>query len=243
MSLSSIKLQDAGQVREHRRRLWRSEALIPTGKDFLLFILAAAVSFLSMTAVMRVLRSADRGLPYRDRFASGDNAEWVAYGGNWEVHAGEMGNESNERGAKLVTGSAYWEDYVVQADVALRSAGDAGLIARVSDAEQGVDAYKGVYAGLRFRDQSLVLGIADHDWQELAVKPLPSAIVPNAWYHLKIRLKGCNFDAVVNDGEAELARLEISPAPCPERGKAGMRSYDSGGLWKNFQVTKLSGRR
>ena len=210
------------------------------GKDIVLFFLAGSICFVLTTGTIRLLHSPDRGLPYHDRFASSDNTEWSAYGGNWRGQAGTMVNESNERGAKLVTGSAYWQDYVVQADVALRSLGDAGLIARVSDAEQGVDAYSGIYVGLRIRDEALVLGVADHDWEEAVAKPLPSPILPNAWYHMRVQLKGCDVNAIVNrEGSTEFAKLEMTLASCPLRGKIGLRSYDSGGIWKNVEVTKL----
>lgn len=211
-----------------------------TGRDIFFFVFAATVCFALTRGTIRVLHSPHRGLPYRDRFVSSDNKEWSAYGGNWKIQTGAMLNESNERGAKLVTGSAYWQDYTVQADVALRSLGDAGIIARVSDPEQGVDAYSGIYAGLRIRDQALVVGVADHDWQETAVKTVSSPIVPNSWYHIRARFKGCKVNAIVNrEDSTELARLEVTLDSCPSRGKIGLRSYDSGGMWKNVRVTKL----
>ena len=214
------------------------------GRDIFLFLLAAAAGFALTAGVIRMLQSADRGLPYRDRFVSSDNTEWSAYGGNWKVQSGTMVNESNERGAKLVAGSAYWQDYTVQADVALRSLGDAGLLARVSDPEQGVDAYSGIYVGLRIRDEALVLGVADHDWQEAVAKPLSSPIVPNSWYHLRVQLKGCNVNTIVTrEDSTELARLDRSLESCPLHGQIGLRSYDSGGMWKNVEVTKLGNPR
>jgi len=224
---------------------WRGErhpdpVLRQTGRDILLFFLAATACFALTTGTIRILHSPERGLPYGDRFVSSDNTEWSAYGGNWRVQAGTMVNESNERGAKLVTGSAYWQDYTVQADVALRSRGDAGLIARVSDPEQGVDAYNGIYVGLRIRDQALVLGIADHDWQETAAKPLLSPIMPNSWYHMRVELEGCRVSAIVNRQDStELAKLDVTLDSCPLRGKIGLRSYDSGGIWKDVRVAKL----
>jgi hypothetical protein len=219
----------------------RQGSIIPqAGRDIFWFVLAATVCFALTTGTIRILHSPERGLPYSDRFVSSDNKEWSAYGGNWKVQGGTMVNESNERGAKLVTGSAYWQDYTLQADVALRSLGDAGLIARVSDPEQGVDAYSGIYAGLRIRDQALVLGIADHDWQETVAKPLSSPIVPNSWYHIQAQFKGCKVNAIVNrEDSTELARLEVALDSCPLRGKIGLRSYDSGGIWKNVRVTKF----
>lgn len=208
--------------------------------DIFLFILAGSACFGLTKGLIHFQQSPGRWLPYHDRFVSSDNREWSAYGGNWKQQAGTMLNESNERGAKLVTGSSYWEDYILEADVALRSLGDAGVIARVSDAEQGVDAYKGFYTGLRIRDQSLVLGIADHHWQEIALKSLSSPIVPNSWYHLRLELKGCQVSSVVTDkNSAELAKLRINLDSCPLQGKVGLRSYDSGGMWKNVRVTNL----
>ena len=206
--------------------------------DASLFAISAVVCFFVAIGVTRALHSPERGLPYHDQFASGDNSEWTAFGGNWRVQTGTMRNESNERGAKLISGSTYWQDYTIEADVALSSPGDAGLIARVSDAEQGVDAYYGIYSGLRMRDQALVLGVADHSWNEVAVKALTPPIVPNAWYHIRMEAKGCRVRAIVNgQGSIELARLDVVLDACPKSGKIGLRSYDSGAIWRNVQAT------
>jgi hypothetical protein len=236
-----MKIDQAKLNRERARGNSRGGKSFPRViTDIFLFVFAGSVCFGLTKGLIRYQQSPSRGLPYHDRFVSSDNREWSAYGGNWKQQAGTMLNESNERGAKLVTGSSYWKNYTLEADVALRSLGDAGLIARVSDAEQGVDAYNGFYAGLRIRDQSLVLGIADHDWKEIALKSLSSPIVPDSWYHLRLELKGCQVSSVVTDkNSAELARLQINFDSCPLRGKVGLRSYDSGGMWKNIRVTNL----
>jgi Domain of Unknown Function (DUF1080) len=214
------------------------------GKNVLLFALAAAVCVGATRGWIAFMHSPDRGLPYADHFASGDNTEWSAYGGNWKVVDGSMVNESNERGAKLVAGSPYWANYVIEADVALRSLGDAGLIARVSDAEQGVDAYSGIYVGLRMRDQVLLIGRADHDWQEYQYDYLSSPIVPNTWYHFQIKLDGCTVSAIVGrEDSSEMGKAEATIDSCPLRGKIGLRSYDSGGIWRHISVTRLAGSR
>jgi hypothetical protein len=240
-TIHSVKTEPTIQADEPKCNDSQQESIIRrTGREILVFVLAATSCFGLTTGAIRILHSPDRGLPYRDGFASSDIKEWSAYGGNWKVQAGTMVNESNERGAKLVTGSAYWQDYTVQTDVALRSLGDAGLIARVSDPEQGVDAYSGIYIGLRIRDEALVLGVADHDWQETLAKTLSSPIVPNSWYHIRVELKGCGVNAIVyREDSTELTSLDTTLDSCPLRGKIGLRSYDSGGIWKNVQVTKL----
>jgi len=169
-----------------------------------------------------------------------DVSQWAAYDGNWNVHGGVMVNESNERGAKLITGSPFWADYALDADIALNSSGDAGMIARVSDAEPGVDAYSGIYGGLRVRDKALVLGVADHGWSETAAKPMPNPILPNCWYHIRMELRGCNIGLFAQQqGRSEKVSLELAVPQCPVKGKVGLRSYDSGGQWKNVRVTML----
>jgi len=107
---------------------------------------------------------------------------------------GSMRNDSDERGAKLLTGSPYWQNYSIEADVMLLGGGgDAGLIVRSSDEEEGVDAYTGYYAGLRDRDNALVLGRAGHGWMEVtklfAINR--GKVLASHWYHLKLLAYEC----------------------------------------------------
>lgn len=212
----------------------------PLIRDLMVFAAAIPFGLLATGGILRVVHSPTRGLPYHDDFATGDASGWVAYDGNWTVQSGAMVNESNERGAKLVTGSPYWDNYAMDADVELSNTGEAGIIARVSDAEPGVDSYSGIYVGLRVRDESLVVGVADHAWNELGTEPLPHPIVPNVWYHIHLEVRGCDLKALAwRDGAKDLVRLEQKLAPCPKQGKIGLRSYDSGGQWKNIRVAAL----
>lgn len=241
VSNAHMEVEQLRQLRDESSTERTRFALGEVAKDLLLFFVAAAACFVLTRATIAILHSPDRGLPYSDRFANSGNTEWTAYGGNWKVQDESMVNESNERGAKLVTGSPYWTDYAIEADVALRSSGDAGLIARVSDTEQGVDAYSGIYVGLRTRDQILVIGVADHNWEEAAVQHLSFSILPNIWYHIQVRLDGCKVDAIVNrEDSTEMGRASVTMDSCPLRGKIGLRSYDSGGMWKHVRVTKLA---
>ena len=242
MSHPQLEVERASEIRDQPTAARRTLLVFREwAKNAFLFALAAAACFILTRGTIILLHSPDRGLPYADRFASSDNAEWTAYGGNWKVEDGSMVNESNERGAKLVAGSPYWTNYTIQADVALRSAGDAGIIARVSDPEQGVDAYKGIYVGLRIRDQKLVIGAADHGWGEVTSRPLSSSIMSNTWYHLQVRLESCKVDAIVTqEDSSEMGRAATTIDSCPLRGRIGLRSYDSGGMWKHVRVTKLA---
>jgi hypothetical protein len=218
-------------ILRHVRPLWL---------DLLILAASAGVAAGMTAGILHWQRSPLRGLPYHDQFASGNNSEWVAYDGNWNVRAGIMINESNERGAKLVTGSPYWTEYALDADISLNSIGDAGVIARVSDSEPGVDSYSGIYGGLRVRDEALVLGIADHGWSEIASTPMPEPISSNVWYHIRMGVQGCRVDlSAKREGQPNAVLIGVTIPGCPLRGKIGLRSYDSGGQWKNIRVTSL----
>ncbi|MGA7342551.1 MAG: histidine kinase [Terracidiphilus sp.] len=194
---------------------------------------------LALVGLRAYLHSPERGLPYRDSFANGNAEEWKALGGTWELVNGMMRNDSDERGAKLLTGSPYWRNYSIEADVYLLGiSGDAGLVIRSSNEEEGVNAYTGYYAGVRTIDNSLVLGRAEHGWME-AIKPMPEGgpIQPFRWYHLKLLAYDCQIVAeVATPTRAVPTVLGITDPGCVEAGRVGLRSYSSGGIWRNVVV-------
>lgn len=175
---------------------------------------------------------------YRDSFASGGTSEWHAYGGSWDSYEGAIRNNSDERGAKLIMGSSEWRDYTVEADLLLLGHnGDAGVIVRSSDEEEGVDAYDGYYVGLRDRNNTMVIGRADHGWMEYQAVSLKKAIQPFHWYHLKVIAVGCEIAALAIDSENQVETVvAMREADCARAGRIGLRSYSSGGLWKNVRV-------
>jgi signal transduction histidine kinase len=202
----------------------------------------AVVSFISVAiglAFLTHLHSRILGLPYSDSFAVGKADEWQALGGTWEVVDRTMRNDSDERGAKLLTGSAYWQNYSLEADIKLLGHdGDAGLIARSSDEEAGVDSYSGYYAGLRNRDNALVIGRADHVWKEGQEVPVPGGVRPFHWYHLKLIVVACDMAVSASDpavGTKVVAAM--TEKGCSVSGRIGLRSYSSGGLWRNVRAT------
>jgi signal transduction histidine kinase len=211
-------------------------------------IVAASVACVSLAllglGLRAYLHSPTRGLPYHDSFAKSTADEWHALGGTWEIVNGSMRNDSSERGAKLLSGSYYWRDYLIEADIMLLSGpGDAGLIVRSSDEEQGVDSYTGYYAGLRSLDNSLVLGRAGHGWMEAAVKlgPNQAQVKPLQWYHLKVLTYGCQVaaSATVSPGTQPTSAI-VTDTDCITSGRAGLRSYLSGGVWRNIVIRAAS---
>jgi signal transduction histidine kinase len=208
-----------------------------SGPFFILVLLASGVVAFRLVQTYLIT-----GLPYTDSFTQGVGDEWKAFGGTWQLVDGSMRNDSDERGAKLVAGSNRWRDYSLEADIMLLGRdGDAGLIARASDEEQGVDSYSGYYAGLRNLDNTLVIGRADHGWIEAHTQPLQQGVVPFHWYHLKIIVVGCEMAA--SAGDPALGThifVTMSEKDCVQTGRIGLRSYSSGGAWRNVRVLPAS---
>ena len=207
----------------------------------LILIVAVVCCFtgLATAATLLYLHSTTRGLPYHDSFAEGKSDEWRAFGGTWSVYDGGIRNDSDERGAKLMTGSEYWTNYVLEADVKLLGEdGDAGLVIRARDAEEGVDSYSGYYAGLRTRDNRLTLGLARHGWQGYEDEPIPHGVQAFQWYHLKLLAFGCDIVASatypLQGGQTTTAAVQ--DRDCLKGGGIGLRSYSSGGVWRNVLV-------
>jgi signal transduction histidine kinase len=206
-------------------------------------LLSGFVLLLSFICLCIYLHNPNRGLPYHDSFVAGKADEWKALGGTWELVNGTMRNDSDERGAKLLTGSPYWSNYSIDADIYLLGvSGDAGLIIRSSNEEEGVDSYSGYYAGIRTLDNSLVLGRAEHGWMEAVKKnPAPGGIRPFNWYHLKLLAYDCQIvTAFSSPGLADSIVLGITDQNCIHSGRVSLRSYSSGGIWRNILIQRAT---
>ena len=195
-------------------------------------------ALLCMAAYWLWHSSPRRGLPYRSAFDKQEATEWTAFGGTWSVHDGIMRNSSDQRGAKLITGSTYWRDYVVEADLRfLGTGGDVGLVVRSGDEEAGVDAYNGYYVGLRGFDDALVAGRAAFGWSEALPVHGPGVIQPLKWFHLKIVASGCTIAASARNLETQqISYIVMRETDCVASGRIGLRSLDTGGEWRNLSV-------
>lgn len=207
-------------------------------------VAACAIAAAVVLGMLAYFHSPRRGLPYKDSFAAGNADEWSAFGGTWGIYDGGMRNDSDERGAKLMTGSPYWRDYSVEADVKLLGEdGDAGLIIRASNEENGVDSYSGYYAGLRTRDNGLTLGRAEHGWGEDRTAPVPGNVHAFQWYHLKLLAYGCRIAASATYlPTGRTTAVEMTDKDCLKSGAIGLRSYSSGGEWRNVAVRRATER-
>jgi signal transduction histidine kinase len=166
-----------------------------------------------------------------------DSGTWIPYGGVWRPFSGGIQNDSEERGAKLMSGSESWSDYFVEADVQILGPyGDAGLMLRSGDEEEGVDAYHGYYAVLRNMNDSLTLGRADYGLNQFVVRPLEPGMGDQEWFHLKLLASGCDIVAIATSAAGKQTSAAAHDPRCIRRGRFGLRSFSTSARWKNIRI-------
>lgn len=198
-------------------------------RNILILVPVAAV----LALAVQLLRMSH---PRMHGFSSG-GFKWSQYGGAWQLKDDVMWNVSTERGAKLLTGNSRWNNYRVEADVALvGSNGDAGIIVRAQKPERGVDSYEGYFAGLRTLDNTMIFGRADYGWKEYVAEPIPQPLVTKRFYHLEVVAVGCRIAAVVTLPDNSKVRSGVDLTRCSHAGQVGLKSYQTPAEWKNFEV-------
>jgi len=205
-----------------------------------ILVIGAALSAMALLVAcgLLIFRSIARHGPFRtQRISLEKQDEWQPFGGTWQYASGVMQNNSDERGAKLMNGPTYWTNYSIEADVSLLGQyGDAGLIIRATDEEEGVDAYHGYMAGLRDLDNTLILGRADYGWREYAAKPVSPHVNAQQWYHVKFLAFDCDFAVSATALDGETTSVAVEDPDCLPAGRFGLKSYNTGAEWKNVQI-------
>jgi signal transduction histidine kinase len=209
--------------------------------------LIAAGSALAAIALLAVcgnfvMRTVTRRGPFSGQSVSlAKQDDWQAFGGTWQYAGGVMQNNSDERGAKLMSGPTYWSNYSIEADVLLLGQyGDAGLIIRSTDEEEGVDAYHGYMAGLRDLDNTLILGRADYGWREYAAKPVTPRVYAQQWYHVKFLAYGCDLAVSATSLDGKTTSVAVEDPGCLTQGRFGFKSYNTGAEWRNVEIRKAT---
>ena len=204
-------------------------------------VLACLAIFAAATVVFFVLKhheaKRDLSAPPGQSGFSYDDA-WAALGGEWTANSSEVENESEERGAKLISRLGSWDDYQVQADLKMASPyGVAGIIIRSSGEEEGVDSYHGYFAGISPMEPSVEFGRADFGWLPLLHTSLPRTETDLGWVHLKVIAVGCRFGVVTTLSDGQTTSAVVNDPRCIRSGSFGLRSYLTGATWRNIRVT------
>jgi signal transduction histidine kinase len=166
---------------------------------------------------------------------------WTALGGSWDASTGEIESKSEERGAKLVSRLGPWQDFQVQADMQIAdSYGEAGILLRSSNEEEGVDSYRGYFAGIRTVDGVLEFGRSDYGWHSLARGRLPVPAGQSGWIHLRVAAVGCSFLLEATTPDGRTTSLPASDPECLRKGSFGLRSSLTSTRWKSLRISAAS---
>ena len=176
------------------------------------------------------------------RFQSGQLNGWTVIGGKWKVADGIVRNDSYERGAKLLTGSSAWGNYAMSTDFSfVGDNADMGVIVRASEEKEGTDTYDGYYVGVRTLDGTVVIGRADFGWTEARPIHIPGGVHSGVWYRLHVVAYGCHIAASVqNLTTSQMAWIAFAQAACLKTGQIGLRSLNSGAMWRDISVKEAN---
>ena len=158
-------------------------------------------------------------------------AGWQYFGGQWSATADNGYGVRPQPGAKIVWQEPNLADGVVEAELMLRSsAGDAGLVLRVNQPTDGVDALTAY--NINFKPNGLRLGKHENNWKQVAAAPLKLDL--NRWHPLRVQLDGGRIRIWVDGArEPQIDYVDSSPLPA---GKVGLRTFNADFALRNLQV-------
>lgn len=203
--------------------------------------LACVVTVLGAASFYAARRRPDR--PRENRY--GVLQGWQPISGEWGEDSGVISNKNYGRGDMLIAQKSNGTDYRISAELRFdllfpeTEYGDAGLVIRTTDPQQGVDSYQGYYAGIRPNSQTIVLGRASYDWHELRSVALVTPIAVGSWYRLELSMKGCELRVTATPrGHRPSTSLEYTDNSCLPAGVAGLRSFYTQASWRNVQIAR-----
>ncbi|HEY5312036.1 MAG TPA: DUF1553 domain-containing protein [Pirellulales bacterium] len=163
---------------------------------------------------------------------NGPLARWQYFGGNWSASADGGYGVQPIPGGKAIWLEPTLGDGVVEAEILLRgSAGDAGLILRVNQPTDGVDALTAY--NINFKPNLLRLGKHQNNWKQLASAPLK--LETNRWHRVQVRLNGPRIRIYVDGAERpQLDFVDANPLPA---GKVGLRTFNASFALRHLKVT------
>lgn len=167
---------------------------------------------------------------------------WVYYGGGWFIKDGAMHAASNKgswgagiHGSKIVANAVTVQDFSFETDITPGSAGNAGVIFRVSKPAIGADLYEGYYVGITPDSNRIEIGkSSDQKYTRLASKPV--TVEGHKKHRLKVEAKGSLIRVFLDDAKEAVLTVEDNQF---SKGTVGLRSYDAMPVYDNIKVEGL----
>lgn len=178
---------------------------------------------------------------YEENFDNNTADGLVIYGGGWFCKDGAIHCASNEdktsgnTGSKVIATATKFSDFIYDADVAVKSPGDAGLLFRVTDPAIGPQAYKGYYLSLNPLLGTIELG-KSRNKQWIVIASAKHEIKINDTYKIKVKAVGNKFEVFIN---AEDKPIITAADDEFKTGTIGLRAYKALANMDNLKITAL----
>ncbi|HEX3658967.1 MAG TPA: DUF1553 domain-containing protein [Pirellulales bacterium] len=157
---------------------------------------------------------------------------WQYFGGDWSATADGGYGVQPIPGGKTIWLEPTLGDGLVEAEIQLRgTAGDAGLILRVNQPTDGVDALTAY--NINFKSNVVRIGKHENNWKQLV--SAPRKWETNRWHRVQVRLNGPRIRVYLDGAERPLLDF-VDPNPLPA-GKVGLRTFNASFAVRNLKVT------
>ena len=160
--------------------------------------------------------------------------DWKTLGGEWSPNGEGVAVAANQ-GAKLESERPAFGDGTIVAELrfAPGAGGNAGLLARVSDAGVGADNFNGYEISLEPRSKRVILGKHRQNWQLL--QSAKATFDPQQWTRLKVELSGPRIRVFV--GESAVPAIDFLDSDAPlTMGTVALRTWGADAAFRRLSV-------
>lgn len=134
--------------------------------------------------------------PIADRLDRLRDERWQVMGGEWSVADGHV-DVAGDGGSKLVLRGVEGGDFQLDVEVRADASGvQAGVVFRGARMAEGLDGFRGYYAGVQAGANRVVWGAVDPGWREIASRP--QRVDVGEWVHVRVRTAGDNVRIYVD---------------------------------------------
>ncbi|RYZ99094.1 MAG: DUF1080 domain-containing protein [Sphingobacteriaceae bacterium] len=177
---------------------------------------------------------------YKENFDNNNAPGMVIHGGGWyckdkAIHTAANEDGKSGPGTKIIATGTSFTNFEYSADVAINTAGDAGLLFRVTKPAIGSEAYKGYYLGLNAETGTIELGKpADKQWFVIAKAKFPLEMKKS--YKVALKVKGNKIDVFINGATTPVISATDNEF---KFGSVGLRAYNALATVDNITVKAL----
>ncbi|GAA5481202.1 family 43 glycosylhydrolase [Haloferula sargassicola] len=161
---------------------------------------------------------------------------WSLLGGEWTTDDGAL-TLSSGQGPKAVLSGLAVDDFVLEVELRADADGaQAGVVFRGTGFGEGIDDFRGYYAGITAGKNVVVWGAVDPDWRAIAHRPFP--VKSGEWYHLRIQATGEDMEIFIDDQPVSSETWPVFDGVDGAFAKGGiaLRALDGPASFRNLRI-------